>query len=126
MYDYLGGASMFEGSERSDDFIPEPGAEYQLPTYAFKGLTKEALVTGGIMRLLECKLMLNMGQVFTLTQFQKATPHPSTNVTEWCAQNEKDRDYTLGADVCVYCRDRLTVSNLVSSGPPAVRVVPAV
>lgn len=127
MYDWLGGASMFEGEGGGDDPLPEPGAEFNLPVYAFKNLllNQEVWVTHSLIALVECKIMLNLGRVVTISKFLKGNPHPLPYVTPSCETNERDHDYTLGSDVCVWCRDRLRVSDLVSSGAPAIRVTPA-
>lgn len=101
----VAGSSVFE--EQLEEELPNPYAQFDAPLYAFRGLGQKCTVDRSV-----------------LARFLVEHPHPLPGMTRYCEANERDRDYRAGAAFCHWCRDRLSVSELVLAGH-AVRLVPA-
>ncbi len=130
---------------------PEPGLDQRLPILVMRGLKREWVVVAGhasekvsrlpivgyVMRTFVTPLFAAppleraegaLHEAVTFREFCRENPHP---LGKWmmplCAKREAAFDFSVterGAEVCVFCRDRLALAESLLAAP-AVRAVPA-
>lgn len=138
----------FERQEREEDELPEPFLEHQLPWVTVRGLRESRVVVlggatelvsrlpvvGYVMRRFATPIFGRppiekapgaLHEAVTFREFCRENPHPGADWTSpQCEKNQKSFDFSRGADVCAFCRDRLALWESLLAAP-AVRAVPA-